>query len=379
MAKNHVLYGESLARGRGGSLTDQLYDVLRQEILKGRWAIGEQLPSYNDLSDACGLSRTPVQKVYTRLEADGYVTRVRQKGVFVKSTTSASNSTLGSIVFAVHADEDLVAKTQSFGFWDLQAMVEDAKRRGFRAEVLRVQAPATVPGPLTISLQQDVLGIVSVVPRNWLIPLIGERDLPVVYLGVDDPFSSPALDGNLFLASYLLTEHFISLQHKAIGLFLAPGLDPDHLQQVALGHRRAMEGVGLRVDEALLEWSATLESVTLKELNAFFTRFSETTAVLCTTGIAANKLVEVADFLGVTIPDQLSIASCQVTDLRYSSDVTFLGAYYNWDVITERCFAILLDHHAKANSEMLRQVFRPHIKVEKSPSVTTAPRRSCPR
>lgn len=370
MVKTYTLYGVAMARGAKGSLSDQLYGVLRHEVLKGRWAIGEQLPSYTDLSAACGLSRSPVQEAYNRLEADGYVERIRQKGSFVKSTISASNSTIGRIVFAIHGtDEELVAKTQTFGFWDLEAIVEDATRRGFRAEVVRVDTPSNQPEGLAVALQEDVFGIISLVPSRWLQPLIADRDMPVVYLGVDDPFSSPSLVGDLFTACHLLTGHLIQLKHKKIGLFVSPGMDAHHLNQVLRGHRAAMTEAGLDVNDALIEWSHKLGSLALKDMQSFFDRLGDTTAVLSTSGDEANKLIEVADFLGVDVPGQLSVACTQVSYLRGNLEETVLGAYYNWDTIVEQCFSILLDHDARKHSEMLRQVYSPHIKVEDSTSV----------
>ena len=355
---------------KANSYQFQLYDIMRREILKGRWGIGDQLPSYNDLSEASGLSRTPVQDVYNRLEADGYISRVRQKGIFLKSTTPDSNKTIGTIVFIVQGSEPrIVAQTQTFGNWDLESMIETARGRGFGAEIVTIAPAMSHSGVHMVNLKSDVIGIVSLVSKDTLESQVQGINAPVVFLGVDDAFSYPSIDGDLMMTSYLLTQELIRLNHKNIAIFSTPTMGDKQVEDVLDGHRKAMAAADLSVNTDFLDWSHQLEEFTLMDMKSIFSRFKEVTAVLCMRGDAANKIVEVADFMEINIPDELSIASCQVTYLRGNRDLSFLGVYYDWEAIIDRCFDILLDPESKANLEMLRQINKPHVKVKGSPTV----------
>jgi DNA-binding FadR family transcriptional regulator len=65
---NDVLYGNEISRKRKEKLGDQLYETFLREITCGRWAVGERLPSYQELAKMSGLSRTPIEATLTRLE-----------------------------------------------------------------------------------------------------------------------------------------------------------------------------------------------------------------------------------------------------------------------------------------------------------------------
>jgi DNA-binding GntR family transcriptional regulator len=59
------------------------YQTLRNFILNGEFSQGEPLVE-TDLSDKLNMSRTPIREALQKLQDDGLVTRVRNKGFFVK-------------------------------------------------------------------------------------------------------------------------------------------------------------------------------------------------------------------------------------------------------------------------------------------------------
>ncbi len=68
---------------RKGSLTRQVYDGLREAILKGAFAPGEKLPSTRDIAEQLGISRTVVLLAYEQLLAEGYTTGRGGSGTYV--------------------------------------------------------------------------------------------------------------------------------------------------------------------------------------------------------------------------------------------------------------------------------------------------------
>lgn len=59
-----------------------LMEELKEEILSGRIAPGEKLPSENQLTEKYGLSRHTVRKALNLLEQEGYIEACHGKGTF---------------------------------------------------------------------------------------------------------------------------------------------------------------------------------------------------------------------------------------------------------------------------------------------------------
>ncbi len=85
------MYGEIALRNRQGkthfleppnSISDQIYERLKQKILFGEIEPGERLMQ-NQVAENLRISRTPVREAFRRLEQDSLVERVPQGGVRV--------------------------------------------------------------------------------------------------------------------------------------------------------------------------------------------------------------------------------------------------------------------------------------------------------
>lgn len=61
----------------------QLKMLLLEEILRGRYGPGEQLPTEHELCATYGISRTPVSRALSELAAEGVLTRHRRRGTLV--------------------------------------------------------------------------------------------------------------------------------------------------------------------------------------------------------------------------------------------------------------------------------------------------------
>jgi len=68
------------------SLTDEIADIIRERILNGRYSIGEKIieaPLANELS----VSRTPIRQAFKKLESEGLVENIPNRGSFAKGFT----------------------------------------------------------------------------------------------------------------------------------------------------------------------------------------------------------------------------------------------------------------------------------------------------
>lgn len=71
------------------NLTDRITVMLRNDIVKGKYEPGRQLPASKDLSEAFGVSITVVREALSRLKSDGLIASHQGKGVFVENDTKA--------------------------------------------------------------------------------------------------------------------------------------------------------------------------------------------------------------------------------------------------------------------------------------------------
>ena len=66
----------------GKNLSQSLYQCIREDILSGRLAAGEKLPSKRALAEHLQISKTTVENAYYQLTAEGYLCSVQGKGSF---------------------------------------------------------------------------------------------------------------------------------------------------------------------------------------------------------------------------------------------------------------------------------------------------------
>lgn len=73
------------APGERTRLSDQIYGRVFDEIVSGRYAVGDRLPTEMEISEAWGVSRPVVREALLRLRADGLVVSHQGLGTFVST------------------------------------------------------------------------------------------------------------------------------------------------------------------------------------------------------------------------------------------------------------------------------------------------------
>jgi GntR family transcriptional repressor for pyruvate dehydrogenase complex len=72
----------------GPSLTEQVTEKLRAQIIGGKYEVGQALPSEQEIGVAFGVSRSVVREAIARLKADQLVVTRQGSGAFVAATSS---------------------------------------------------------------------------------------------------------------------------------------------------------------------------------------------------------------------------------------------------------------------------------------------------
>ena len=78
------LWNSSPLRSQG-SLTEELARWIADQILSGRLASNERLPTVEEMAQKFGVSRTVVRETVAKLKTDGFVTVRHGAGMFVAS------------------------------------------------------------------------------------------------------------------------------------------------------------------------------------------------------------------------------------------------------------------------------------------------------
>ena len=78
----------ALDKTAGVSLYEQLYRRVKEDILSGRLAAGEKLPSKRALAAHLEVSVITVKNAYEQLAAEGYIYTVEKKGYYVSPLES---------------------------------------------------------------------------------------------------------------------------------------------------------------------------------------------------------------------------------------------------------------------------------------------------
>src|SRR5688500_2442697 len=86
--QRHVERGKVAGRPPDGPVNRQIYELMRQVILRGELAAHSKLPSSRELAADIGLSRNTVIAAYQQLLAEGYIEARAGSGTFVSDTLS---------------------------------------------------------------------------------------------------------------------------------------------------------------------------------------------------------------------------------------------------------------------------------------------------
>ncbi len=110
---------ESWPEVKSDTLTNQVYEILREKVISGVMTPGEFIRE-KDVSERLGVSRTPVREALGRLASEGFLERLPHRGFKLPEESMADLLELYPIITAL---EELAAK-QAFDRLDEPAIDE---------------------------------------------------------------------------------------------------------------------------------------------------------------------------------------------------------------------------------------------------------------
>lgn len=143
---------------------EQLFEILRDNIVSGDIPVDERLPSELELCREYGLSRATVRQTLSKLESDGFARRVPRRGVFAASPEASSGWTV---------QEGFLESQIRHGRTGIETEVTDARFTrppDHVAEALRVGAADEV---FALERVRALDGRIAMFSTNWFPDAVG--------------------------------------------------------------------------------------------------------------------------------------------------------------------------------------------------------------
>jgi DNA-binding GntR family transcriptional regulator len=101
------------------TLTDQVYEILRERVISGTISPGEFIREH-DVSERLGVSRTPVREALARLASEGFLERIPHRGFRLPEETVDDLIEIYPIMTAL----EVLGTREAFGRLDEKAFTE---------------------------------------------------------------------------------------------------------------------------------------------------------------------------------------------------------------------------------------------------------------
>ena len=302
--------------------TQQLIRILKADVERGAYSVGDRFASENDLCARHGVSRTTVREAIGALVHEGMLIRRQGKGTFVTLAGPQALSTNTVAIFSHahgHVFENqtrgLVRHLQRAGARPLMFDVGDMHRG--RADPEPMIANALAAGVSGMIMDTDLTALIDRACRLHGLPL-----LDAVVIGIPPPGSRPRtvyVLSDVEDGTYMGTRHLLSHGHTEIlfcvhrNAYCPPETPPSEMMgpygSIVHGYLRALREAGLEDrQQFLFEDEPSKASAALPELlRGPLIDSNRPTAVFAYGDYRAKCAMDIAYECGLTVPDDLAV------------------------------------------------------------------------
>lgn len=285
---------------RGETMTQPLYRIiyesLESAIKSGDFKVGSQLPTEKELSETYQVSRITSKRALTELEQDGFISRIRGKGSFVRDPIQKGKKT-NQILFILPFINDLYLGNFTEGITPVM------QKNG--SDILMTTLDY-LKQKKTDEIIQEFDGIIYYVqnPESYLdfLAELSFKDFPVILLDkkmYDLPF--PAVISENASGGFAATQLLIQQGHTKIGYLFSQHHHPQSVRQRYLGYIQAIKGSKLDfltpIDEKKAVNDSLIDYVTEHKI----------TGLVCENDLTAITAMNLLKEAGFSIPNDFSI------------------------------------------------------------------------
>lgn len=375
--RQSVLFGNPIAAGESDdTLVSRIVSILENEIALGRWKPGEKLPPVSELARDSGLNRGTLQYALDKMVQKEILRKERYHGFFVRegaALTRGSASRIVSVWASRKIDEDPILHSWHSSL-QFRWLRQEAERRGWKM-TFQTFGEAEVE-ELEEHFEEYAAGCDAVISlqsfRRPFRPELSPYETPMIFWR--DVYQMgeccPAISHDQPEGFAMMTNRLIEMGHRDIVFILQSpafekiiySVDQGEMEREGRarfeGHAESMRAAGLRVNEE----AARFVIRDTESLRAYIEKFSSATAIICGAGHIAWKIVFMAEALGISVPERLSIMApgpAWIQDhgpLKLISGVGFDSAY-----AAGLCFDELERQARERTNRCSRFVLGPHL------------------
>jgi GntR family transcriptional regulator, arabinose operon transcriptional repressor len=359
-----MMQKQSVRRPPAMNKATPIYVSLAQRLLchiaDKRLRPGDRLGTEHELVSRYGVSRVTVRQALLTLEEDGYVSRKKALGTFVKRSVDSSDElgfVRGCIVLACsneqasHVDEDIAFATV------LRSIEQAATRRNFSLQVLSFGSnPASDRTRLMqLTNRNDIKGICTIGAcldsYRELLP-----GLPVVTSCTWQPAPGLMVNPDMSEACRASVDYLLGHGHRDVALLCSTQIGQQAFSMFARAYTEAFESAGLTCPRHLMFQEYPGESLQ-KLAEKMISSPIRPTAVFAENSKACEAVLAAAASLGLKIPEDLSIIAFGRNALHISyplavtayvpdhegigeQTINTLIAMINGDEVDQTCLAI---------------------------------------
>ncbi|MEL7111942.1 MAG: LacI family DNA-binding transcriptional regulator [Pseudomonadota bacterium] len=308
-----------------------------------------------DVAKHAGVGTTTVSRVINGDDASVRpVTRERVR-LAINKLNYVPNVSARALAGARHYRVALIYSAEaSFSFYlgSLVVNTLDAvTRKGMHMSVIKL--PTELSETEKVEQLRDALADVDgfVVPppladQQYIRNFLQDVDVPAVFLtGLPGKGRSRRVYIDDFAAAYEMTEHLLSLGHERIG-FIRGIETVFESQERERGFKEAHRRMGLSVDENLIGQGNFTYDTALTAADELLARPDRPTAIFASNDEMALACISVANRLGLTVPDDVSVAGFDASPLSVCVTPTLTSV--------EQPLPVMAEHAVDALANLLQ-------------------------
>ena len=292
---------------------EQVKNILRKQILSGKFSVGCQIPPEMEMCNTFKVGRNTIREAVSSLVHEGLLVKIQGRGTFV--VEKAVKSDRNTCALFIHAKGHLYENQSRILFREIQKQGCSSKvvdLSGFKENRNKIIQDVINSKPLGIvidgffSLPFDIFREMESKITNLCFINRYENDYT---------FRAAYILSDSLYGSYLATSHLLGLGHKKILLILPahklqepPNPVYEHTEhfQIIQGYRKALleYDIGVR-DNILFDTLDTEESK--KKLIDIMTDSDRPTAIFAIQDSRAKFVIDTAKEQGLMVPKDLAV------------------------------------------------------------------------
>lgn len=337
---------------RSTSKLESIYTELRQNVLSGKWKVGERIPTESELAQKFGCSLGTVSKAVALLVHEGIVERKTRTGTRILKnvpTQEASSIKLDAYAFIYASAAHEGIKRTVEGFQD--AAQEKRRRMISLTTGDNYQEEAKIIGRLS---EFDVRGaaihpvIVTAQDRVRFSQMLLSSKLPVVLVGLNLPgLNCPAVIVDDFDAGYTMTKHLIDCGLRQIGFSTNHSGDLS-MRDRYQGYHRALQDAGLPENPDWVMRESSMQpnyEDPLAEPTRLGAQYLEQAkgveGVVCSHDYWAIGMIRAARAAGLRVPEDLKVTGIDDYALSNTAEISLTTYHVPSELMGRRAFELV--------------------------------------